>query len=176
MTPYVELQVTSNYSFLRGASHAHELAIQAKVLGHEAIAIADRNTLAGAARMFVACRDHGIRMIVGARLELENGPDILCFPQNRAAYGRLSQLLTLGKRRAEKGDCHLFLEDVLHAEIFESGKDQVLIIIPPDTLDSNFKRTLSLLRNKINKNIYLSVKLCKRKNAFNAKKRLYINV
>ena len=96
MTPYVELQVTSNYSFLRGASHAHELAHQAKVLGHEAIAIADRNTLAGAARMFVACREHGIRMIVGTRLELEDGPDILCFPQNRAAYGRLSQLLTLG--------------------------------------------------------------------------------
>ena len=108
MTPYVELQVTSNYSFLRGASHAHELAHQAKVLGHEAIAIADRNTLAGAARMFVACREHGIRLIVGTRLELEDGPDILCFPQNRAAYGRLSQLLTLGKRRAEKGECHLF--------------------------------------------------------------------
>ena len=70
MTPYVELQVTSNYSFLRGASHAHELAHQAKVLGHEAIAIADRNTLAGAARMFVACRDQGIRMIVGTRLDL----------------------------------------------------------------------------------------------------------
>ena len=157
MTPYVELQVTSNYSFLRGASHAHELARQAKVLGHEAIAIADRNTLAGAARMFVACREHGIRMIVGTRLELEDGPDILCFPQNRAAYGRLSQLLTLGKRRAEKGECHLFLEDVLHGEIFESGKDQVLIMIPPDILDSSFKTTLSLLRNQINKNIYLSV-------------------
>ena len=139
MPPYVELQVTSNYSFLRGASHVHELAIQAKVLGHEAIAIADRNTLAGAARMFVACRNHGIRMIVGTRLELKDGPDILCFPQNRAAYGRLSQLLTLGKRRAEKGECNLFLEDVLHGEIFESGKAQILIVIPPDALDLSFK-------------------------------------
>jgi len=157
MIPYVELQVTSNYSFLRGASHAHELAIQAKILGHEAIAIADRNTLAGAARMFVACREHDIRMVVGARLDLEDGPSFLCFSKNRAAYGRLSQLLTLGKRRAEKGDCHLYLGDVLEGKTFEAGKDQILVVIPPDEVDSAFKTSLSIIINKINKNLYLSV-------------------
>ncbi len=139
MTAYAELQVTSNYSFLRGASHPHELALQAAVLGHEAIAITDRNTLAGAARMHVACKQHDIRLIVGARLDLRDGPSFLCFPTDRAAYGRLSQLLTLGKRRAEKGDCELFLDDILEGEIFAAGDAQVLVLVPPETLDPTFR-------------------------------------
>jgi error-prone DNA polymerase len=157
MTAYAELQVTSNYSFLRGASHPHELALQAAVLGHEAIAITDRNTLAGAARMHVACKQHDIRLIVGARLDLRDGPSFLCFPTDRTAYGRLSQLLTLGKRRAEKGDCELFLDDILEGEIFAAGAAQVLVLVPPETLDPTFREAILKIINKIKKNIYLSV-------------------
>src|SRR5690606_3062252 len=117
MPAYAELQVTTNFSFLRGASHAEELVAQAAALGHAAIAVADRNTLAGVVRAHLAARDTNIRLVVGARLDLADAPSLLCFPTGRAAYGRLSRLLTLGKRRAPKGECHLALADVFdHAE------------------------------------------------------------
>ncbi|MBT4939479.1 MAG: error-prone DNA polymerase, partial [Rhodospirillaceae bacterium] len=159
MTNYAELQVTSNYSFLRGASHPDELVLQAAVLGHAAIAITDRNSLAGVVRAHVAAKQHDIQLIVGTRLDLEDAPSLLCYPTDREAYGRLSQLLTLGKRRAEKGSCHLFLEDLLEGEIFEAGKGQVIIAIPPDeALEQTYSNHLSLLKNNFKKNLYLSVK------------------
>ncbi|MDP6258199.1 MAG: PHP domain-containing protein, partial [Rhodospirillales bacterium] len=156
---YAELQITSNYSFLRGASHPDELVLQAATLGHTAIAITDRNSLAGVVRAHVAAKQHGIQLIVGTRLDLEDAPSLLCFPTNREAYGRLSQLLTLGKRRTEKGACRLFLEDLLEDEIFEGGKGQIMIAIPPDEeLDQAYTNHLALLNNKFKKNFYLSVK------------------
>jgi error-prone DNA polymerase len=156
---YAELQVTSNYSFLRGASHPDELVLQAAALGHTAIAITDRNTLAGVVRAHVAAKQHGIQLIVGARLDLQDAPSLLCLPTDRAAYGRLSQLLTLGKRRAEKGSCHLLLEDLLEGEIFKNGKGQVIIALAPDEPpDQGFIAHLSNLKIKFNKNLYLSVK------------------
>ena len=159
MTSYAELQVTSNFSFLRGASHPDELVLQAAVLGHSAIAITDRNSLAGVVRAHVAAKQHNIQLIVGTRLDLEDAPSLLCYPTDRAAYGRLCQLLTLGKRRAEKGDCHLFLEDLLEGEIFEAGKGQVMIAIPPDEeLDQAYTNHLALLKNNFKKDFYLSVK------------------
>jgi error-prone DNA polymerase len=114
---YAELQVTTNFSFLRGASHPEELVAQAKMLGLSAIGIADRNTLAGVVRAHVAAKEVGLRLLVGARLDLQDAPSLLCFPKTRAAYGRLSRLLSLGQGRAEKGKCTLFLEDAAaHAE------------------------------------------------------------
>ena len=157
MTPYAELQVTSNYSFLRGASHPQELVLQAAVLGHRAIAIADRNSLAGVVRAHGAAKDHGIQLIVGARLLLQDGFDLLCFPTDRSAYGRLSRLLSLGKRRAEKGDCILFTADLLTDPLFAGGRGQVLIAVPPATLDRAFEKQLLKLYNKFHKNFYLSV-------------------
>ena len=109
---YAELQVTTNFSFLRGASHGEELVAQAKALGLEAIAIADRNTLAGVVRAHVAAKEAGLRLVIGARLDLEDAPSLLCFPTDRKAYGRLSRLISLGQGRAEKGKCSLFLADV----------------------------------------------------------------
>ncbi len=120
MTPpprYAELDVISNFTFLRGGSHAEELVATAKALGHEAIAIADANSLAGVVRAHLAAKDVGIKFLVGARLELRDAPHLLAYPTDRAAYGRLSRLLTLGQRRAEKGACTLYLDDVAdHAE------------------------------------------------------------
>ena len=157
MTPYAELQVTSNYSFLRGASHPQELVLQAAVLGHRAIAIADRNTLAGVVRAHGAAKDHDIQLIVGSRLVLQDGFDLLCFPKDRSAYGRLSRLLTLGKRRAAKGECILFTADLLHDPIFAGGRGQVLVAVPPVVLDAAFEEQLLKLYNKFSKNLYLTV-------------------
>ncbi|WP_428938041.1 error-prone DNA polymerase [Fontivita pretiosa] len=116
--PYAELEVTSNFSFLRGASHPDELVYQAANLGYRAIAITDHNTLAGVVRAHAAAKQCGLKLLVGARLVFQDHtPDLLVWAPNRAAYGRLCRLLTIGKRRAEKGDCHLFLEDFLeHCE------------------------------------------------------------
>ena len=124
---YVELQVTSNFTFLRGASHGEELAHTAAALGHPAAAITDRNTLAGVVRAHLGCRDAGIPLIVGARLDPEDAPSLLCFPTDRAAYARLSRLLTLGKRRAEKGQCQLF-----HNDVVAHGDGQIFIALPPE--------------------------------------------
>lgn len=137
---YVELQVTTNYSFLRGASHPMELVITAAALDQSAIAITDRNTLAGVVRGHAAAREHGVRLIVGSRLDLTEGLSVLALPTDRDAYGRLSQLLSLGKRRAPKGECHLSAGDVL-----DYGDGQILVVLPsikPSSLEIDFLRTL----------------------------------
>jgi error-prone DNA polymerase len=129
-TSYAELQVTTNFSFLRGASHGEELVAQARALGLSAIAITDRNTLSGVVRAHLAAKEVGLRLIVGARLDLEDAPSLLCLPRDRAAYGRLSRLLSLGQRRARKGACTLYLADVAaHA------KGQIFIALAPDAWD-----------------------------------------
>ena len=118
MTRYAELDVTTNFSFLRGGSHAEELVATAKALGLAAIAVTDRNTLAGVVRAHLAAREvGGIKFMVGVRLDLQDAPSLLAYPTDRAAYGRLCRLLTLGQRRAEKGKCTLHLDDVAaHAD------------------------------------------------------------
>src|SRR5215831_7402123 len=110
---YAELQVTSNFSFLRGASHPDELVLTAAALGHRAIAITDRNSFAGIVRAHHAAKEIGIRLVIGCRLDLRDGTSLLAYPTNRAAYGRLTRLLTLGKRRAPKGECHLDYNDLV---------------------------------------------------------------
>jgi error-prone DNA polymerase len=117
-TAFAELVVATNFSFLRGASHPEELVARAKDLGLAAIGVADRNSLAGAVRMHVAAKEAGIRLVVGARLVFSDGtPDIAVFPEDRTAYGRLVRLLTLGNRRAPKGECLIGLEDLIaHSE------------------------------------------------------------
>ncbi|MFD2184944.1 PHP domain-containing protein [Rhodoplanes azumiensis] len=114
MTAYAELAVTTNFSFLRGASHPEELVVQAKALGLAGLGIADRNSVAGVVRAHEAAKEHGVRLAVGARLVFADGtPDILAYPQDRAAWGRLTRLLTLGKRRAGKGECTLYFDDLI---------------------------------------------------------------
>ena len=130
-----ELAVTTNFSFLRGASHPEEMVAQAAALGLHGIGIADVNTLAGVVRAHVALRetaakDSGLKIAIGARLVLADGaPDLLVYPRDRAAYGRLSRLITLGKRRAEKGGCLLTTEDLP-----DYLDHQNLIVIPPAKL------------------------------------------
>ena len=114
MTRFAELCVTTNFSFLRGASHPEELVFAARDLGFAGAGVADRNTLAGAVRAHAAAKEAGLRLAVGARLVFRDGtPDILAYPKDRAAYGRLTKALTIGNRRAPKGECWLDLEDFL---------------------------------------------------------------
>jgi error-prone DNA polymerase len=117
MIPYAEIAVTTNFSFLRGASHPQELVQTAAEHGHSAIGIADRNTLAGIVRAYAALKEiegEKPKLLVGARLVFIDGtPDILAYPSDRAAYGRLCRLLSIGKLRAPKGECFLTREDLL---------------------------------------------------------------
>ena len=113
MKPYAELQTTSNFSFLRGASHPEELVSSAAERGLSAIAITDRNTLAGVVRAHLAAREKNIKLIIGARLDFTDAPSLLCLPMNKKAYSHLSQLITLGRRRAPKGACNIKFDDFL---------------------------------------------------------------
>src|SRR5215210_3688838 len=110
--PYVELGVTSPFSFLRGASDAIELVLTALSHGMDAIGIADRNTLAGVVRMHSACEGAGLKPLIGCRLDLTDAPSLLAYPIDREGYGRLSRLLSRGKMRSDKGECHITLDEV----------------------------------------------------------------
>ncbi|HEX9702104.1 MAG TPA: error-prone DNA polymerase [Rhodospirillales bacterium] len=153
---YAELQVTSNFSFLRGASHPAELVEEAARLGLAAVAVTDRNGLSGIVRAHVAAKRAGVRLIVGVRLDLEDGPSLLCYPTDRAAYGRLSRLLTTGKRRAPKGECRLRLDDIGGDE-FAQGHGQVMAALPPENPDPSFAGHLADLRESLRARLYLAV-------------------
>ena len=134
-SPYVELGVASCFSFLRAASDAVDLTATANLLGYDAMGIADRNTLAGVVRVYSEAAKAKIRPIIGARLVLMCGTDLLAYPRDRDAYARLSTLLSKGKMAdvdggwQEKGTTHLTLEMVAdHAEGLE------LIVMPPEGL------------------------------------------
>src|ERR1044071_1263957 len=109
---YAELQVTSHFSFLRGVSSAEELFSAAALLGIKALGVVDRNSLAGIVRAHEAAKVTGVRLIVGCRLDLQCGTSLLVYPTDRASYGRLCRLLSVGKSRAGKGKCHLGWPDV----------------------------------------------------------------
>src|SRR3954453_10263649 len=98
MPAYAELQITSNFGFLRGASHPEELVVQAQSLGLAAIALTDRNSFAGIVRAHQQAKESGLRFLVGCRLDLVDGTSLLCWPTDRRAYARLSSLLTPRKR------------------------------------------------------------------------------
>ena len=116
MSGYAELQATSNFSFLRGASHPEELALGAEALGISAIGVCDRNTLAGVVRPWTEAKtkDLKVRALTGCRLDFADGtPSLLIYPKDREAYGRLTRLLTVGQMRAKKGKCELHWSDFL---------------------------------------------------------------
>ena len=154
MPPYLELETATNFSFLDGAAHAEELVETAHALGHAGIGIADRNTLAGVVRAHHVVADEpetyrGFRLLVGARLVLHDEFEILCYPTDRAAYGRLSRLLTIGKRRAPKGECFLGLPDVL-----EFGEGQVFIACQPEQPDPAHLERMTALARRFRGNVF----------------------
>ncbi|MFP9118020.1 error-prone DNA polymerase [Flavobacterium sp. RNTU_13] len=155
---YTELQITSNFSFLRGGSHPEELIQQAAVLGYKAVALTDYNTLAGVVRAHVAAKKAGIRLIVGCRLELLDGPPLLAYPTDKEAYARLSGLLSLGNLRAEKGQCYLY-----KADVYKYAQGILFISVPPLSLNEAFdfhesyKTALTEYADKLGGALYLGM-------------------
>jgi error-prone DNA polymerase len=109
---YAELHCVSNFSFLRGASHAQELVEAAQALGYRALAVTDECSMAGIVRAHVAAKACGLPLLVGSEIALEDGPRLVLLATDRAAYGALCELITLGRRRAKKGSYHLQRADL----------------------------------------------------------------
>jgi error-prone DNA polymerase len=145
---YAEIGITTNFSFLRGGSHPQDYVHQASALRLPAIGIADHNTLAGVVRAYKELGNPDVtykpKLLIGARLVFMDGtPDILVYPRDRAAYGRLCQLLTRGKRgddtdKIAKGECHLALDDLL-----EFSEGQLLAVMLPHRFEA--AKTLHVL-------------------------------
>ncbi|MFL5260134.1 MAG: error-prone DNA polymerase [Hyphomicrobiales bacterium] len=137
---YAELAVTTNFSFLRGASHPQELVATAELLGLAAIGIADRNSFAGVVRAHEEAKKRSVRLIVGVRLVTLDGFEAIAYPTDRKAYGRLCRLLSQGNLKAKKGECHIAFEDVLAA-----AEGLILIAMPPLDLPPGFADRLAAL-------------------------------
>lgn len=155
---YSELQITSNFTFLRGGSHPEELVEQALALGYTEIAITDFNTLAGVVRAYTATKGTNIRIIPGCRLELLDGHSLLAYPKTKEGYANLSGLLSKGNMRAEKGKCFLHKKDV-----YDCAKDLLFVMIPPMSLNASFdieepfKQSLSEYKHYLGDNLYLGM-------------------
>ena len=137
--PFVELGLTSCFSFLRGASDAVDLVTAARMLGYDAIGIADANTMAGVVRIHTEAKALKLRPVIGCRIETVEGLAFLAYPKNRAAYGRLCRLISTGRMKTlegewqDKGVCEISLE-----MLAEHAEDLQLILIPPGDLDTEF--------------------------------------
>src|ERR1700733_8091946 len=159
---YAEIGITTNFSFLRGGSHPQAYVHQAAILGLPAIGIADRNTLAGVVRAFKELDNpeikHKPKLLIGSRIVFVDGtPDILVYPHDRAAYGRLCQLLTQGKRGEGtlKGECHLRIDDLL---AFAEG--QLLVLTLPHCFEeAKAREVLERLRGSRADGVWLAASL-----------------
>ncbi|PHY12800.1 error-prone DNA polymerase, partial [Caulobacter sp. B11] len=149
---YAELQATSNFSFLRGASQASELMLTAEAYGLKAVGVVDRNSLAGVVRAWTAAKALKVRALTGCRLDFEDGtPSLICYPTDREAFGRLTRLLTVGQRRAKKGECHLFWKDFL-----EHAEGQLGLVVPPERLDAAFETDLTRMAGDLRGRVWLA--------------------
>ena len=146
MPDYAEIGITTNFSFLHGGSHPQDYVNEASELRLPVIGIADHNTLAGVVRAYVELENPRVefrpKLLIGSRLVFRDGtPDILVYPRDRAAYGRLCQLLTRGKRGedTEKSECHLALDDLL-----EFVEGQLVAVMLPHRFEA--AKALDVLR------------------------------
>jgi error-prone DNA polymerase len=137
VTGFAELGALTNFSFLHGASHPHELAATAKALGHAAIGVADRNAFAGVVRAHVAAKEHGLRFLPGTRLCLTDGSEYLAWPTDRTAWGQLTRLLSAGRMASPKGECRID-RDALIAHAAGS----VMAMITPEDIGDAFSARL----------------------------------
>ena len=153
---YTELQITTNFTFLRGGSHPEEIVEQALALGYTEIAITDHNTLAGIVRAYTASKNKNIRIIPACRLDLLDGHSLLAYPTTKEAYARLSGLLSEGNLRAEKGKCFLY-----KADVYRYSEGILFIIIPPASLNTAFEFEVDFMaavqeyKQALGSNVYL---------------------
>jgi error-prone DNA polymerase len=162
---YVELDAMTNFSFLEGGSHAGELVLQAKVLGLAGLGVADRNTLAGVVRAHAAAKKQGLKYLIGCRLTFLDGAELIVYPRDRAAYGRLCRLLSIGKSAIEggdlpdqskgvriaKGDCRLTFDQAAAL-----GEGLIALARAPVVLDAAFEARLSAWRRAWPDELYLA--------------------
>jgi error-prone DNA polymerase len=154
---YAEIGVTTNFSFLRGASHPREYVHQAGEYGLHAIGIADRNTLAGVVRAYAELKNPELKsrpkLLIGSRLVFIDGtPDILAYSRDRAAYGRICRLLSKGKLAADKGECRLGFPDLR-----EFSEGLLLVLMPPYRLDADaLTRMLKTMRGTSADGVWLA--------------------
>ena len=151
MNAYAELQVTTNFSFLRGASHPEEFFLRARELGLSALGVVDRNSLAGIVRAHEAAERTGVRLVVGCRLDLEDAPSILVYATDVASYARLCRLLTIGKRRAGKGACRLGWDDLA-----EWGEGLLAVLVANEA-HNDLKGWLDRLKGDFQDRAYLAL-------------------
>ena len=155
---YAELQVTSHFSFLRGASSCEELFATAAILGIEALAVVDRNSLAGVVRAHEAAKATGVRLVVGCRLDLSDGESVLVYPTDRGPYARLCRLLSLGKKRAGKAKC-----DLAWADLVAYGEGLIAVLVP-DEADEDCALRLRRLHEAFGDRGYVALSLRRRPN------------
>ena len=153
---YVELQVTSHFSFLRGASSPEELFAAAALLGLPALGIADRHSVAGIVRAWDAEKTTGVRSIAGTRLDLTDGTALILYPTDKAAYGRMCRLLSVGKARAGKGACHLDWSDV------EEWQDGLIALLLPDKANTATQGQLARTRQIFGDRAYCALSIRRR--------------
>ena len=170
MSAYAELDLVTNFSFLEGGSHAAELVEQAKALGLAAIGVADRNTLAGVVRAHAAAKRCGMRLLIGCRLAFTDGTELIVYPRDRSAYGRLCRLLSVGKSTIEgwtyeqsgrdriaKGECRLTFEQAV-----ELGQGLIALVPAPSVIDDAFEARLSAWRTAWPEPLYLAANVSHR--------------
>ncbi|WP_425961783.1 error-prone DNA polymerase [Rhizobium nepotum] len=155
---YAELQVTTHFSFLRGASSCDELFEQAKNLGIEALGIVDRNSLAAIPRAYEAASNHGIRLVIGCRLDLDDDLSVLVYPMDRPAYGRLCRLLSVGKKRGGKGKCRLTWDNLV------TYGEGLIVVLLADLADDICALRLRRLRAAFADRAYMALSLRRRPN------------
>jgi len=153
---YVELQATTHFSFLRGASSAEELFAAAALLGISALGVVDRHSVAGIVRAWDAAKTTGVRSIVGCRVDLPDGTALLLYPTDRAAYGRMCRLLSTGKERAGKGACHLDWPDI------EDWNTGLIAILVPDRADAVTAAALARTRRIFCDRAYMALTIRRR--------------
>ena len=158
MTRYAELQVTSHFNFLRGASSCEELFATAALIGVEALGIVDRNSLAGIVRAHEAAKTTSVRLVVGCRLDLVDGKSVLAYPTDRPAYARLCRLLSLGKKRAGKAKCNLEWSDLA------AYSEGLIVALIPDIADETCGMRLDRLREIFGDRAYMALTLRRRPN------------
>ncbi|QSB45859.1 error-prone DNA polymerase [Tsuneonella flava] len=153
---YVELQVTSHFSFLRGASSPEDLFSAAALLGYSALGVADLGTVAGMVRAWQGQKTTGVRLIAGTRVHLTDGRQLLLYPTDRAAWSRMTRLLTIGKARGGKGQCVLEWSDIAH---YAEG---LIAILLPNMPDAGLVSDLADLRYVFGSRGYLALTLRRR--------------
>ena len=153
---YIELQVTTHFSFLRGASSPEELFTAAAMLGLPALGVADRHSVAGIVRAWDAEKVTGVRALTGTRLNLADGTALLVYPTDKMAYGRMCRLLSVGKTRAGKGACHLDWPDL------EDWNEGLLAILLPDRADGAAEAAIARASRIFGDRLYLALTIRRR--------------